>query len=199
MCWWINGLLMPELTVYRGQTYYFKVSPATILPTLFIYSQTFVNRSKEETMSSWASRIIILSTLPVTQMEDMAGRLRLREVREDVKWDKVVMSPCIFKMERGSGLGWTMSMERCQQWWNPSPLQRAISAIISLLKERTNGGRQKLSSKSQQFIDPPDNISQWYVFIFASKKNASLSILKRVTDMKEERIDTARHPLCEGI
>merc|ERR1719471_630166 len=25
MCWWINGLLMPELTVYRGKTYYFKV------------------------------------------------------------------------------------------------------------------------------------------------------------------------------
>ena len=25
LCWWINGKLMPELTVYRGQTYYFKV------------------------------------------------------------------------------------------------------------------------------------------------------------------------------
>ena len=25
MCWWINDLILPELTVYRGQTYYFKV------------------------------------------------------------------------------------------------------------------------------------------------------------------------------
>ena len=25
MCWWINGLLLPELTVVRGETYYFKV------------------------------------------------------------------------------------------------------------------------------------------------------------------------------
>jgi hypothetical protein len=25
LCWWINGKLMPELTVFRGQTYYFKV------------------------------------------------------------------------------------------------------------------------------------------------------------------------------
>jgi len=25
MCWWINGYLLPELTVHRGQTYYFKV------------------------------------------------------------------------------------------------------------------------------------------------------------------------------
>lgn len=25
LCWWINNLLLPELTVYRGQTYYFKV------------------------------------------------------------------------------------------------------------------------------------------------------------------------------
>ena len=26
MCWWINGLLLPELTVVRGETYYFKVT-----------------------------------------------------------------------------------------------------------------------------------------------------------------------------
>ena len=25
MCWWINDLILPELTVYRGETYYFKV------------------------------------------------------------------------------------------------------------------------------------------------------------------------------
>jgi len=25
MCWWINNWLLPELTVHRGQTYYFKV------------------------------------------------------------------------------------------------------------------------------------------------------------------------------
>jgi hypothetical protein len=25
LCWWINGKLMPELTVFRGHTYYFKV------------------------------------------------------------------------------------------------------------------------------------------------------------------------------
>ena len=25
MCWWINDFILPELTVYRGETYYFKV------------------------------------------------------------------------------------------------------------------------------------------------------------------------------
>ncbi|XP_023345279.1 protein Skeletor, isoforms B/C [Eurytemora carolleeae] len=25
LCWWINGVIMPELHVYRGETYYFKV------------------------------------------------------------------------------------------------------------------------------------------------------------------------------
>ena len=25
MCWWINDFILPELTVYRGETYFFKV------------------------------------------------------------------------------------------------------------------------------------------------------------------------------
>ena len=25
VCWWINGKLMPEIYVYRGRTYYFRV------------------------------------------------------------------------------------------------------------------------------------------------------------------------------
>lgn len=34
MCWWINGLLLPELTVYRGQTYYFKVVFSSEMPQI---------------------------------------------------------------------------------------------------------------------------------------------------------------------
>merc|ERR1712107_43417 len=25
LCWWINGAIMPEITVFRGETYYFKI------------------------------------------------------------------------------------------------------------------------------------------------------------------------------
>ena len=31
LCWWINKKLLPELTVYRGETYYFKVKSKTYL------------------------------------------------------------------------------------------------------------------------------------------------------------------------
>lgn len=36
MCWWINDLILPELQVYRGQTYYFKVRKYVDMYILYI-------------------------------------------------------------------------------------------------------------------------------------------------------------------
>lgn len=69
MCWWINDLILPELTVYRGQTYYFKVTNPGVERELTL---TWSCRSRAETARRWAARTIILSTSPTTLTEDTA-------------------------------------------------------------------------------------------------------------------------------
>ena len=56
MCWWINGLLLPELTVVRGETYYFKVNISWNHRILKDKCQVFViGKGKQFSHKLWLS------------------------------------------------------------------------------------------------------------------------------------------------
>ena len=44
LCWWINNKLLPELTVYRGETYYFKVNIQYLAPAKQIIFTNYIQK-----------------------------------------------------------------------------------------------------------------------------------------------------------
>ena len=102
---WINNWLLPELTVHRGQTYYFKVFTWNLIVTWNViridhYDSSL--RSKAATTKSLEVWTIILFTSPVAEMGDMvffkdlslwAWYLMIIMIRIDyASWDEMLFS-----------------------------------------------------------------------------------------------------------
>ena len=100
---WINNWLLPELTVHRGQTYYFKVLNRNLIVTWNVirighYDSSL--RSKAATTKSLEVWTIILFTSPVAEMGDMvfykdlslwAWYLMIIMIRIDyASWDELI-------------------------------------------------------------------------------------------------------------